>query len=52
LAENAIARITDTDSDDDDALANRVLGSKAWRLIAFLLDMIASVKLPLNLPKK
>lgn len=42
----AIAQAVDSDDDGDDKLVQAILGSRAYRLCAFLLDWIASVKLP------
>ena len=43
---SALGKVAASPEQDDDALVLRVLGSKAYRLAAFLFDLLASVKLP------
>lgn len=41
-----IASAIESESDDDDRLAASILGSRTYRLLAFVLDWVASIKLP------
>ena len=43
---DVLARVVDSPEQDDDAIAIRLLTSRAYRLTAFGLDLLASVKLP------
>jgi hypothetical protein len=50
--ERAIARVAETDDPADDLVLQRMLGSKWYRALAFGLDLVASIKLPLTLKEK
>lgn len=47
--ERAISRVTETEDPEDDELVAGILSSKPYRIGAFVLDWIFSVKLPLKL---
>lgn len=49
VIQRALDRVVSTEDKGDDALAAKVLASAPYRLLAFAVDMIASVKLPLKL---
>ena len=42
----ALQRIASSPEKDDDELIGKLLANKAYRLFAFLMDLLASVKLP------
>jgi hypothetical protein len=48
--ERALARIVETADRDDDHLAEIILSNPVYRFLAFLVDMVTSLKLPLDLP--
>jgi hypothetical protein len=55
LLDRAIERARETDDTEDDQFILRVISSRWYRVLAFLLDLLASVKLPLsicNQPRK
>ena len=49
LMTKALARVADTEDVEDDKLVAAVLRSKLYRLIAFVVDLAFSFKLPLKL---
>jgi hypothetical protein len=51
-AERAIAIVTATDDPYDDKLVARLFTSKPYRIIAFVVDWIISIKLPLRLDNR
>ena len=51
-AERAIARVVATEDSEDDILLEKVLKSRTYRIGAFLIDWVFSVKLPLDLGPK
>lgn len=48
--ERALARVVETSDTEDDHIAEIILRSWLYRLFAFLVDMLTSLKLPLVLP--
>jgi hypothetical protein len=50
LLDRAIARVVETEDTADDLMLQRMFGSAWYRALAFALDLIASIKLPLKVP--
>lgn len=48
--ERALARVVETSDDGDDHIAAAILRNPLYRFLAFLVDMVTSLKLPLDLP--
>jgi len=46
LLTSALQRVVDTTEYDDDRLAESILASKIYRVIAFFIDLLTSIKLP------
>lgn len=42
----ALVRVAESPEVDDDTVVLRIVTSRGWRLTAFVLDLVASVKLP------
>jgi len=50
--DRAVARVAETEDPADDLVLQRMLSSRWYRVLAFTLDLIASIKLPLTLKAK
>ena len=49
VLDRAVNRACQTDDTDDDQFILRIFSARWYRVLAFLLDLLASVKLPLSI---